>query len=69
MQEKKFKDFVNEVKPMGHSKVLSLNDLAAKLEKDGHSKTDIIRKRTKQINEMWEKLCHAIQTRTEVGNA
>uniref|UniRef100_A0A8B9UAF8 Calponin-homology (CH) domain-containing protein n=1 Tax=Anas zonorhyncha TaxID=75864 RepID=A0A8B9UAF8_9AVES len=68
VQEKKFKDFVNEVKPMGHSKVLSLNDLAAKLEKDGHSKTDIIQKRTKQINEMWEKLCHAIQTRTEVGN-
>ncbi|XP_047920914.1 spectrin beta chain, non-erythrocytic 5 [Anser cygnoides] len=63
--EKKFKDFVNEVKPLGHSKVLSLNDLASKLEKDGHSKTDIIQKRTKQINEMWEKLCHAIQTRTE----
>uniref|UniRef100_A0A8B9BFF0 Calponin-homology (CH) domain-containing protein n=1 Tax=Anser brachyrhynchus TaxID=132585 RepID=A0A8B9BFF0_9AVES len=66
--EKKFKDFVNEVKPLGHSKVLSLNDLASKLEKDGHSKTDIIQKRTKQINEMWEKLCHAIQTRTERKN-
>uniref|UniRef100_G1NFS5 Spectrin beta, non-erythrocytic 5 n=1 Tax=Meleagris gallopavo TaxID=9103 RepID=G1NFS5_MELGA len=63
--EKKFKDFVNEIKPLGHSKVLSLNELASKLEKDGHSKTDIIQKRTKQINEMWEKLCHAIQTRTE----
>uniref|UniRef100_A0A8C3LH89 Spectrin beta, non-erythrocytic 5 n=1 Tax=Chrysolophus pictus TaxID=9089 RepID=A0A8C3LH89_CHRPC len=66
--EKKFKDFVNEIKPLGHSKVLSINELASKLEKDGHSKTDIIQKRTKQINEMWEKLCHAIQTRTEVGN-
>ncbi|XP_052552192.1 spectrin beta chain, non-erythrocytic 5 [Tympanuchus pallidicinctus] len=63
--EKKFKDFVNEIKPLGHSKVLSLNELASKLEKDGHSKTDIIQRRTKQINEMWEKLCHAIQTRTE----
>ncbi|NXG60038.1 SPTN5 protein, partial [Hemiprocne comata] len=63
--EKKFKDFVNEVKPLGHSKVVSLNDLAAKLEKEGHSKMDIIQKRTKQINGMWEKLCHAIQTRTE----
>uniref|UniRef100_A0A8C3KKS8 Calponin-homology (CH) domain-containing protein n=1 Tax=Calidris pygmaea TaxID=425635 RepID=A0A8C3KKS8_9CHAR len=63
--EKKFKDFVNEVKPLGHSKVVSLNELASKLEKEGHSKMDIIQKRTKQINEMWEKLCHAIQTRTE----
>ncbi|XP_063188806.1 spectrin beta chain, non-erythrocytic 5 [Chroicocephalus ridibundus] len=63
--EKKFKDFVNEVKPLGHSKVVSLNELASKLEKEGHSKMDIIQKRTKQINETWEKLCHAIQTRTE----
>lgn len=66
--EKKFKDFVNEVKPLGHSKVVSLNELASKLEKECHSKMDIIQKRTKQINETWEKLCHAIQTRTEVGN-
>ncbi|NXW82166.1 SPTN5 protein, partial [Alopecoenas beccarii] len=63
--EKKFKDFVNEVKPLGHSKVVSLNELASKLEKECHSKMDIIQKRTKQINETWEKLCHAIQTRTE----
>ncbi|XP_014805640.1 PREDICTED: spectrin beta chain, non-erythrocytic 5-like [Calidris pugnax] len=63
--EKKFKDFVNEVKPLGHSKVVSLNELASKLEKEGHSKMDIIQKRTKQINETWEKLCHAIQARTE----
>uniref|UniRef100_A0A8C7E9R9 Spectrin beta, non-erythrocytic 5 n=1 Tax=Nothoprocta perdicaria TaxID=30464 RepID=A0A8C7E9R9_NOTPE len=63
--EKKFKDFINEVKPLGHSKVLSLNELASKLEKEGHSKTEVIQKRTKQINEMWEKLCQAIQTRTE----
>ncbi|XP_040455901.1 spectrin beta chain, non-erythrocytic 5 isoform X2 [Falco naumanni] len=63
--EKKFKDFVNEVKPLGHPKVVSLNELASKLEKEGHSKVDIIQKRTKQINEMWEKLCHDIQTRTE----
>ncbi|KFQ58276.1 Spectrin beta chain, non-erythrocytic 5, partial [Pelecanus crispus] len=63
--EKKFKDFVNEVKPLGHSKVVVLGELASKLEKEGHSKMDIIQKRTKQINEMWEKLCHAIQTRTE----
>ncbi|NXY15062.1 SPTN5 protein, partial [Atrichornis clamosus] len=63
--EKKFKDFVNEMKPLGHSRVISLNELASKLDKEGHSKMDIIQKRTKQINEMWEKLCHAIQTRTE----
>uniref|UniRef100_A0A8C0BAD1 Calponin-homology (CH) domain-containing protein n=1 Tax=Buteo japonicus TaxID=224669 RepID=A0A8C0BAD1_9AVES len=63
--EKKFKDFVNEVKPLGHSKVVFLNELASKLEKDGHSKMDIIQKRTKQINETWEKLCHAIHARTE----
>ncbi|NXL58532.1 SPTN5 protein, partial [Chordeiles acutipennis] len=63
--EKKFKDFVNEVKPLGHSKVVSLNELATKLEKEGHSRMDIIQKRTKQINETWKKLCHAIQTRTE----
>uniref|UniRef100_A0A8D0F0G0 Calponin-homology (CH) domain-containing protein n=1 Tax=Strix occidentalis caurina TaxID=311401 RepID=A0A8D0F0G0_STROC len=63
--EKNFKDFVNEVKPLGHSKVVSLNELASKLEKEGHSKMDVIQKRTKQSNEMWEKLCHAIQTRTE----
>ncbi|XP_008936894.1 PREDICTED: spectrin beta chain, non-erythrocytic 5-like, partial [Merops nubicus] len=63
--EKKFKDFVNEVKPLGHSKVVSLNELASKLEKEGHSKMDTIQKRTKQMNETWEKLCHAIQTRTE----
>ncbi|NXJ96213.1 SPTN5 protein, partial [Corythaixoides concolor] len=63
--EKKFKDFENEVKPLGHSKVVSLNELASKLEKEGHSKMDIIRKRTKQINETWEKLCHSIQSRTE----
>ncbi|XP_056200822.1 spectrin beta chain, non-erythrocytic 5 [Falco biarmicus] len=63
--EKKFKDFVNEVKPLGHPKVVSLNELASKLEKEGHSKVDVIQKRTKQINEMWEKLCHDIQTRTE----
>lgn len=66
--DKKFKDFVNEVKPLAHSKVVSLNELASKLEKEGHSKMDIIQKRTKQINEMWEELCHAIQARTEVGN-
>ncbi|XP_068802060.1 spectrin beta chain, non-erythrocytic 5 isoform X2 [Struthio camelus] len=63
--EKKFRDFVNEVKPLGYSKVLSLNELASKLEKEGHSKTEVIQKRAKQINEMWEELCHAIQTRTE----
>ncbi|NWS56399.1 SPTN5 protein, partial [Chunga burmeisteri] len=63
--EKKFKDFVNELKPLGHSKVVSLNELASKLEKEDHSKMDVIQKRTKQINETWEKLCHAIQTRTE----
>ncbi|NXV99218.1 SPTN5 protein, partial [Fregetta grallaria] len=63
--EKKFQDFVNEVKPLGHSKVVSFNELASKLEKEGHSKVDIIQKRTKQINETWEKLCHAIQIRTE----
>ncbi|NXX84962.1 SPTN5 protein, partial [Urocolius indicus] len=63
--EKKFKDFVNEVKPLGHSKVVSFNELASKLEKEGHNKVDVIQKRTKQINETWEKLCHAIQTRTE----
>lgn len=67
MLEKKFEDFVNEVKPLGHSRVVSLHELASKLEKEGHSKMDIIQKRTKQVNEMWEKLCHAIQTRTEVG--
>ncbi|XP_027530020.1 spectrin beta chain, non-erythrocytic 5 [Neopelma chrysocephalum] len=63
--EKKFKDFVNEVKPLGHSKVVSLNELTSKLYKEGHSKMDIIETRTKQINETWEKLCHAIQMRTE----
>ncbi|KFP61901.1 Spectrin beta chain, non-erythrocytic 5, partial [Cariama cristata] len=63
--EKKFKDFVNELKPLGHSKVVSLNELASKLEKEDHSKMDVIQKRTKQINETWERLCHAIQTRTE----
>ncbi|NWV85162.1 SPTN5 protein, partial [Dasyornis broadbenti] len=63
--EKKFKDFVNEMKPLGHSKVVSLNELASKLDKEDHSKMDVIQKRTKQINEMWEKLCHAIQIRTE----
>ncbi|XP_071600765.1 spectrin beta chain, non-erythrocytic 5 [Heliangelus exortis] len=63
--EKKFKDFVNEVKPLGHTKVVTLNELAAKLEKEGHSKMDIIQKRTKQINETWEKLCQDIQARTE----
>lgn len=66
--EKKFKDFVNEIKPLGHSKVVSLNELASKLDKEGHSKMDIIQTRTKQINEMWEKLRNAIQIRTEVGN-
>ncbi|NWS72003.1 SPTN5 protein, partial [Crotophaga sulcirostris] len=63
--EKKFKDFVSEVKPLGHSKVVSLNELASKLKKEGHSKSDIIQMRTKQTNETWEKLCHAIQARTE----
>ncbi|NWW71973.1 SPTN5 protein, partial [Climacteris rufus] len=63
--EKKFKDFVNETKPLGHSKIVSLNELATKLDKEGHSKMDVIQKRTKQINEMWDKLCHAIQIRTE----
>uniref|UniRef100_A0A8C9MEA9 Calponin-homology (CH) domain-containing protein n=1 Tax=Serinus canaria TaxID=9135 RepID=A0A8C9MEA9_SERCA len=55
--EKKFKDFVNEMKPLGHSKVVSLNELASKLDKEDHSKMDVIQKRAKQINEMWEKLC------------
>ncbi|NWZ66645.1 SPTN5 protein, partial [Acrocephalus arundinaceus] len=63
--EKKFKDFVNEMKPLGHSKVISLNELASKLDKEGHSKMDVIQKRTKQTNEMWEALCNAIQLRTE----
>lgn len=66
--EKKFKDFVNEIKPLGHSKVVSLNELASKLDKEGHSKMDVIQKRTKQIHEMWEKLCNSIDIRTEVGN-
>lgn len=66
--EKKFKDFVSEIKPLGHSKVVSLNELASKLDKEGHSKMDVIQTRTKQINEMWEKLRNAIQIRTEVGN-
>ncbi|NWY43671.1 SPTN5 protein, partial [Sylvia atricapilla] len=63
--EKKFNDFKNEMKPLGHSKVVSLNEFASKLDKEGHSKMDVIQKRTKQINEMWETLCNAIQLRTE----
>uniref|UniRef100_A0A8C3DHV3 Spectrin beta, non-erythrocytic 5 n=1 Tax=Corvus moneduloides TaxID=1196302 RepID=A0A8C3DHV3_CORMO len=66
--EKKFKDFVNEMKPLGHSKVVSLNELASKLDKEGHSRMDVIQTRTKQINEMWEKLCNAIQIKTEAKN-
>nr|XP_009682974.1 PREDICTED: spectrin beta chain, non-erythrocytic 5 [Struthio camelus australis] len=42
-----------------------LDDVEVLEEKEGHSKTEVIQKRAKQINEMWEELCHAIQTRTE----
>ncbi|XP_032649741.2 spectrin beta chain, non-erythrocytic 5 [Chelonoidis abingdonii] len=63
--EKKFEDFIKEVKPLGHTKVFSINELASHLEKECHSQIGDIQRRTHQVNDTWERLCQAIQTRTE----
>uniref|UniRef100_A0A8C3S247 Calponin-homology (CH) domain-containing protein n=1 Tax=Chelydra serpentina TaxID=8475 RepID=A0A8C3S247_CHESE len=63
--EKKFEDFIKEVKPLGHTKVFSINELASHLEKECHSQIADIQRRTHQVNDTWEGLCQAIQTRTE----
>ncbi|XP_050810874.1 spectrin beta chain, non-erythrocytic 5 isoform X2 [Gopherus flavomarginatus] len=63
--EKKFEDFIKEVKPLGHTKVFSVNELASHLEKECHSQIGDIQRRTRQVNDTWERLCQAIQTRTE----
>uniref|UniRef100_A0A452IK20 Calponin-homology (CH) domain-containing protein n=1 Tax=Gopherus agassizii TaxID=38772 RepID=A0A452IK20_9SAUR len=63
--EKKFEDFIKEVKPLGHTKVFSVNELASHLEKECHSQIGDIQRRTSQVNDTWERLCQAIQTRTE----
>ncbi|CAM5151113.1 unnamed protein product [Natator depressus] len=65
MLEKKFEDFIKEVKPLGHAKVFSINELASHLEKECHSQIGDIQRRTHQVNDTWERLCQAIQTRTE----
>uniref|UniRef100_A0A8C8T063 Calponin-homology (CH) domain-containing protein n=1 Tax=Pelusios castaneus TaxID=367368 RepID=A0A8C8T063_9SAUR len=63
--EKKFEDFIKEVKPLGHTKVFSINELASHLEKECHSQIGDIQRKTHQINDTWDRLCQAIQTRTE----
>ncbi|XP_019374606.1 PREDICTED: spectrin beta chain, non-erythrocytic 5 [Gavialis gangeticus] len=63
--QEKFEDFVKEVKPLGYSKVSSINELASNLSKEGLSQIKDVQKRTQRINDTWEKLCQAIQARTE----
>ncbi|XP_074853761.1 spectrin beta chain, non-erythrocytic 5 [Carettochelys insculpta] len=63
--EKKFEDFIKEVKPLGQTKVSSINELASHLERECHSQIGEIQRRTHQVNDAWERLCQAIQTRTE----
>nr|XP_025044105.1 spectrin beta chain, non-erythrocytic 5 [Pelodiscus sinensis] len=63
--ETKFEDFIKEMKPLGHTKVFAINEFASHLEKECHSQIGEIQKRTHQVNDTWERLCQAIQTRTE----
>nr|XP_016847800.1 PREDICTED: spectrin beta chain, non-erythrocytic 5 [Anolis carolinensis] len=63
--EKKFEDFIKEVKSLGHAKVLQVNDLASHFHNMGHSQIRDIHKKTQQVNNSWERLRQTIQTRVE----
>ncbi|XP_053239381.1 spectrin beta chain, non-erythrocytic 5 isoform X2 [Podarcis raffonei] len=63
--EKKFEDFIKEVRSLGRAKVLLINDLASQLKGACHSQTSDIQKKTQQVNDTWERLQQAIQIRAE----
>ncbi|XP_061467332.1 spectrin beta chain, non-erythrocytic 5 [Rhineura floridana] len=63
--EKKFEDFINEVRSLGHAKVLLINDLASQLKGVCHNQISDIQKKTQQVNDTWKNLHQAIQIRAE----
>uniref|UniRef100_A0ABM5FN35 Spectrin beta chain, non-erythrocytic 5 n=1 Tax=Pogona vitticeps TaxID=103695 RepID=A0ABM5FN35_9SAUR len=63
--EKKFEDFIKEVRSLGHAKVFLVNDLAFHLENVCHSQISAIQEKAHQVNETWERLNQAIQIRAE----
>ncbi|CAI5763944.1 spectrin beta chain, non-erythrocytic 5 [Podarcis lilfordi] len=63
--EKKFEDFIKEVRSLGRAKVLLINDLASQLKGACHSQISDIQKKTQQVNDTWERLQQAIQIRAE----
>ncbi|KAJ6667277.1 hypothetical protein lerEdw1_017255 [Lerista edwardsae] len=63
--EKKFDDFVKEVRSLGPAKVLLIHDLASHLEKTSHSQINEIQKKNQQVKRSWERLHQATQRRAE----
>ncbi|XP_062974523.1 spectrin beta chain, non-erythrocytic 5 [Elgaria multicarinata webbii] len=63
--EKKFEDFINEVRSLGYAKVLLVKDFASQLKSAGHSQMSEIREKAQQVNDTWERLQLTIQTRAE----
>ncbi|KAH0620637.1 hypothetical protein JD844_021300 [Phrynosoma platyrhinos] len=63
--EKKFEDFINEVRSLGHAKVHLVNNLASHLENKSHSQISEIQKKAQEVNNKWERLHQTIETRAE----
>nr|XP_056707864.1 spectrin beta chain, non-erythrocytic 5 [Euleptes europaea] len=63
--EKKFDDFKKEVGSLGYAKVLLINKLASHLKSQCYSQISDVEKRVQLVNNTWERLYQATQTRAE----
>ncbi|KAM8921263.1 spectrin beta chain, non-erythrocytic 5 [Pelodytes ibericus] len=64
--EKQFENFVKEVETLGHSKMLSLNELASSLLRESHGHGQTIKTKTEAVNNTWDELCRAIENRAKI---
>ncbi|XP_030069558.1 spectrin beta chain, non-erythrocytic 5 [Microcaecilia unicolor] len=62
---KKFEDFVNEIKTLGYTKMLGINEGASSLMKESPCHLKEIQKQVDEVNTMWDSLSQAIQCRGE----
>ncbi|XP_054825905.1 spectrin beta chain, non-erythrocytic 5 [Eublepharis macularius] len=63
--EKKFEDFIKEVRSLGYAKVLLINKLASHLKSQCYSQISDVEKRAQLVNNTWERLYQATQARAE----
>ncbi|KAL8169451.1 UNVERIFIED_CONTAM: hypothetical protein K2H54_049354 [Gekko kuhli] len=63
--EKKFEDFKKDVESLGYAKVLLINKLASHLKSQCYSQISDVGKKVQLVNNTWERLYQATQTRAE----